>query len=257
MHLFPAIKKEKNLLYVAKSHRHHIVDVLRVKIGEPVKIIYQDKIYECKFHSLKNNLICKIIKEKEILKNLSNINIFIGLIELRPLKLLIEKLTELNVEKVFIVKLMNSNSYLANKIDQKVETLIKISKNAQIQSNCTSTPEIIFLDNINKILDYKADINFFCDVEEQKDFLYYLNYFFNQKKSDLLEKEILSLNFIIGCEAGFTENEKNFFLLNNFFPLSLGNNILRAETAAIAVSSKASIWRKSLLFFKKNIKNSK
>lgn len=50
-----------------------------------------------------------------------------------------------------------------------------------------------------------------------------------------------SINFegnralLIGPAGGFSEDEKNFLIANNFIvPVSLGHNILRAETAAIA-----------------------
>jgi 16S rRNA (uracil1498-N3)-methyltransferase len=38
---------------------------------------------------------------------------------------------------------------------------------------------------------------------------------------------------MIGPEGDFTENEVKIALQKNFKPISLGNNILRTETAAI------------------------
>ncbi|RLC51293.1 MAG: hypothetical protein DRH79_06385, partial [Candidatus Cloacimonadota bacterium] len=43
---------------------------------------------------------------------------------------------------------------------------------------------------------------------------------------------------IIGPEGGFTKEEAEFLQANGVIPFTLGNHILRAETAAIAAVSQ-------------------
>lgn len=42
-----------------------------------------------------------------------------------------------------------------------------------------------------------------------------------------------SVSLIIGPEGGFSESEVAYFLKQDFQQVSLGNNVLRAETASI------------------------
>ncbi len=44
---------------------------------------------------------------------------------------------------------------------------------------------------------------------------------------------------IVGPEGGFTEDERNLIMQNNFLPVSMGDTILRSETAAILSAGMA------------------
>ena len=43
--------------------------------------------------------------------------------------------------------------------------------------------------------------------------------------------------FVIGPEGGFTEKEEKTFLEHHFLPVSLGNTVLRTETASVFLMS--------------------
>ena len=52
-----------------------------------------------------------------------------------------------------------------------------------------------------------------------------------------------AVKFLIGPEGDFNNEEINYSIKNRFTPVSLGNSRLRAETAAIIVSSAFSTFK--------------
>ena len=77
------------------------------------------------------------------------------------------------------------------------------------------------------------------DIEEYKTFI--INneeemIMANLKTTNRLEKQILeskNICLLIGPEGGFSDNEIEYGVKNNIKEISLGNNRLRSETAAI------------------------
>lgn len=57
----------------------------------------------------------------------------------------------------------------------------------------------------------------------------------NKKITEVISSEDKNILCIIGPEGGFTKNECNILDDKNAIQISLGNRILRAETAAIVV----------------------
>ena len=65
----------------------------------------------------------------------------------------------------------------------------------------------------------------FCDINSDKNYL----------KNILIKKNQGPICILIGPEGDFSEKERQFIIeKKEIFSLSLANNILRAETAAIA-----------------------
>ena len=56
-------------------------------------------------------------------------------------------------------------------------------------------------------------------------------------------KAIKRVLIVIGPEGGFTKGEYGFAISKGFKPVSLGPNILRAETAAVAAAAVILNWR--------------
>ena len=59
----------------------------------------------------------------------------------------------------------------------------------------------------------------------------------SQKITEVITNKDKNILYIIGPEGGFEESEVEFFKNKKAYEISLGNRILRAETAAITVAS--------------------
>ena len=114
-----------------------------------------------------------------------------------------------------------------NKLENKLARFRKIAKEAAEQSHRNSIPEIKII-NHRKNLDLSIyDIKLLLDEEEAKKVL----------GTTLKDINFLNANdvvFIVGPEGGISEAERTFFVSNGFNPISIGNNILRTETASLA-----------------------
>ena len=139
-----------------------------------------------------------------------------------PLDIMIQKATELGIQK--FIPILSERT-----IVKEINTtrLQKIIVEASEQSNRISVPEIKNLEPLKYFLDRFPNEGslIFCDI--------------NCDKSDL--KNILSkkkqgpICILIGPEGDFSEKERQLIIeKKEIFSLSLANNILRAETAAIA-----------------------
>ena len=136
--------------------------------------------------------------------------------------MMIQKTTELGIQK-FIPVL--SERTIVKEIN--TERLKKIIVEASEQSNRISVPKIESLCPLKIFLEKFPNNGslIFCDINCDKTDL----------KKILIKKNQGPICILIGPEGDFSEKERQFIIeKKEIFSLSLANNILRAETAAIA-----------------------
>ena len=136
--------------------------------------------------------------------------------------MMIQKTTELGVQK-FIPIL--SERTIVREIN--ITRLKKIIVEASEQSNRISVPKIESLQPLKFFLDKFPNNGslIFCDINCQKSDL----------KNILIKKNKGPVCILIGPEGDFSEKEKQLIIeKKEIFSLSLADNLLRAETAAIA-----------------------
>ena len=216
--------KANLLSNLSAEQSHYIKNVMRLKPGDTISL----------FNSMNGEWSAKIVNhnkenvgfkvEKLIKNNKLENNLWLAFspIKKNHLDMMIQKTTELGIQK-FIPIL--SERTIVKEIN--TERLKKIIIESSEQSNRISVPEIKNLEPLKDFLSkFPNDGSLiFCDI--------------NCKKSDL--KNILSKKkqgpvcILIGPEGDFSEKERQLIIeKKEIFSLSLAQNILRAETAAIA-----------------------
>jgi len=130
---------------------------------------------------------------------------------------LIEKATELGVNKFFIF--YSAASVIKKMGISKIEHLKNITISAMLQSLQYYQPEIVVLDNIDKLLSIFPEYNSVVVADQQGD-----------TKLPNLKERVL---YIVGPEGGFENYEIEKFIESGAKPISLGKKRLRSETAAI------------------------
>lgn len=208
---------------------NHIVKSLRTKIGEDLLLIDNEQIqYEGTVISILTKSI--EVKIKKSYKSKRNLNFELYLAQ-SPLRsdaqsLIIEKATELGVEGVYPIYTDNC-SLKKNIIEQKIQKWQKIMIESSKQCERAYVPTCFKLQKMDKlVLDKKFDRIFaFTERSAKHKLRAYL-----EKNPIMKNQKIL---IIIGPEGGFSDNEFAFFEKNKITTLSLGDLILRAETAVI------------------------
>lgn len=212
-----------------KENYTHIAKSLRAKTGENILLIDENQIqYEGKIEKITNNSIEIKINKSYKSKRYLNFKLYLAQ---SPLKsdaqsLIIEKATELGAEGVYPIYTDNC-SLKKSVIEQKIKKWQKIMFEASKQCERAKVPTCFELSNLENILKSEKFNRILAFVERNADFKLknYLN------ENPILKNEKILI--IIGPEGGFSEKEFDFFTKNNITTLSLGDLILKAETAVI------------------------
>ena len=212
-----------------KEHLH-LSKVLRTKVGEEVCVYNNTQhSYYCIVESVnKNQSVLKVVKKEYANTNpKARLDVFIALLKGEKFEFLITKLTELGASKI-----IPFNSQFCNGKDKgnKAERYRQIAKDACKQCKRTKLIEIEDALNFEQMLQSieNYDVAIFAYENQDKGSL-----------SDVLEKipQNSKVAVIIGSEGGFSEKEAEMISQTSAIAVSLGNRILRAETACIMLSS--------------------
>lgn len=226
MHRFFIEQKfENNKINPSKKIIHQLVKVLRIKKNEDFIVIQAQKEYLC---NLVDN---QIILKKELIRKVkdndfkSELILVQGIPRNKKLSVILQKATEIGVDHIYLWKTIHSNALLQN-ISKKDHHFKEIVREASEQANRIDIPQIWYVNSFNEIKFLEDDLLlvFYEKADPIKDHIKnYLNNFNNFKR----------IFVFIGPEGGWSEEEIGLFKLKEALLLSMGENILRTETAAI------------------------
>ena len=222
-------EKENNYLILNKGDLHHIKNVMRNKIGDKIEAIYKEKLYICEIESLDSNKV-KIIDLLSTNNELNiDVSVALALVKEQKMDIILQKLTELGINKVIPLKMERSIIKIdEKKSNKKQERWTAICKEASEQSRRNKVPIITPIMTIKELIKEEYDIKLVCSTKEKN------NIISNYLKENINNKKII---FVIGPEGGITEKEEQQLIDNEFIPISLGKRIMRVETAAIYIAS--------------------
>lgn len=210
---------------VDKNDINHLKNSFRVKEDDIIRAVDGKAEYLCKVVEIeKKEIVLEIIEEKKSEEDKVEIVAGISIIKNDKMELTIQKLTEIGVDR--IIPLETKRTVV--KLNEKKDKWDVISKEAVKQCQRTRFMKIDNLIKINK-MDFSEFDLIVVPYECEKDSSL-KNLFKNLKN---IPKKIL---YIIGPEGGFDVTEIEYLkTLENTNIVTLGKNILRAETAAIVV----------------------
>ena len=217
---------------------NHIKNVLRLSIGDEIKICNTENStnYICSIQEAqKDFILCTIIKkvENEAESNV-DITVFQGLPKADKMELIIQKSTELGVNKFVPVALKRCIVKLDGKDKQKkIERWQKISEVAAKQCGRDLIPEIDSVRTIEEIKETIKEYDLFLVAYEQENKLS-LKKVLKELKP---KQDKIKIAFLIGPEGGLEENEAKQMKDNGAKVISLGKRILRTETVALSMTS--------------------
>ncbi len=221
----------------------HVVNVLRLKEGDEISVFnYEYGEYLAVIEEINKKGKKLIVKIKEQLKKREkdNIKIFaiVSLIKKEKWEFVLEKLTEIGVDAI-IPYIAKRSVVKIEKFDEKKERWEKIIYSAVKQCGRISKPELEKpITNIDELKLSQESKKFFVWEKEEKNLLIEEAF-----KSD---KNIKEIYFITGPEGGFEDSEAEKLLNYGFIPVSLGDTVLRADTAIITVAGILSqVFRRS------------
>lgn len=226
---FTSFKDEKNIT-ISNDDIFHIVKVMRMKINDQFEINNDGDIYLAQINSLApfSFKIIKKIDENRELK--TKITLLYCLPKGDKIDLVLQKATELGVNQIVLV---NSSRCIAKINDEnkkkKLARFNKIIKEATEQCKRNNLPALKDVIKFNEISNYQSDLNLIAYENSKMS---------NQELKDLLRNfKGNTVTILIGAEGGFSKEEVEHALKNNFISISLGNRILRSETSVFNLLS--------------------
>lgn len=226
-----------NVIEIVSEDVNHIKNVLRLDIGEKIKICDSDnKInYICEITQIsKQNVICNILeKAQNEAEGNVELHIFQGLPKADKMELIIQKGTELGATKFIPVSFKRSIVKLSGKDElKKIDRWQKIAEVASKQSMRDMIPEVTTVMSVKELVKCIPEYDVFLLAYEMEKETYIKSILKNLDKKDRYKIAVA-----IGPEGGIDEEEVRILKNAGAKVISLGNRILRTETVALQVSS--------------------
>lgn len=242
---------ENNNIIINGDDVNHIINVLRMKKGDKIRVCNQDTgdNYNAQITQYtKNEVDCEIIEKiNKTTESNVHITLFQGLPKFEKMELIIQKNTEVGVNKIVPVIMERT----VVKIDEKVASkkLDRWQKIAEIAAKQSMRDVIPKIDNIIKLKDmdttnFDAVLVAYENEEHNKlkDELQNLkqklksNSSNNNSKDNTEDTLQYNIAIVIGPEGGIAEKEIEMLAEKNARFVSLGKRILRTETAGLVMA---------------------
>ena len=219
--------KNKNL-ELEQGDYHHIKNVMRMNKGDLIKVVYDEKVYLCKLTNV-SNISFDVVEEIDKKENDLYIAAAFSLIKEQKLNYLLQKATEVGVNEFIPLNTVRSVVKIEDKKwPSKKDRYSKICKEASEQSFRVSIPKINNITNIKGLVNLDYDLKLLCSLNKNTK---------NIKKVLQKNNKCVKILLVFGPEGGFDPKEEEYLIDNGFISVSLGDNVLRAETAVVSALS--------------------
>jgi len=234
MNFFVDKDKIKNdYIYIESSDVNHIKNVLRKNVGDILNVVSENVIYKSEISEItQNQVVCKILDKQEKKKSNVELTIFQGLPKSDKMELIIQKCSELGVSKIIPINMKRCVVKLDDK--DKLKKIDRWRKIAEVAAKQSLRNDIL---KVEKIL------SFSLLLEEIKNYDLVILAYEKEKSVTLksvlkdIDDSISKIAVIIGPEGGIDEEEAEILINNNAKSITLGERILRTETAPVAISA--------------------
>lgn len=227
MQRYFAVDKDLN---ISDKDKHHIINVMRMKLNDKIEIVYDEKVYMCEINDISKKDVSYSVKDIIDINNELpvKVTIAVSLVNEKKLDFILQKCTELGVYDFILVNSDRSKVKIDGKEKKKIERWNTITKEAAEQSHRNIKPIVRDIMSINDVLKLDYDLKLTCSTKENEKTI--KNVLQNSTNCD-------RIIIVVGPEGGLTVSEEEKLEKNGFIPVTLGNLILRTETVPIYIMS--------------------
>lgn len=217
-------------ILITGNEKHHLSNVLRLSVDDKIRVLdgHGNAYTTVLTRNDKEKAVAKILEHQYFSSPSFRATLIQGLPKFNKIELIIQKCTELGVDEIVPVICHRTVPKLSKEAaDKRLERWQQIIIEACKQSGRTHFPEI------HPIIDFeewheegsRSELNlvFWTGEKEQR-----------LKKILKCNVQVKSVSLLVGPEGGFTDHEIDRCIQSGVIPVSFGDKILRAETAAIA-----------------------
>jgi 16S rRNA (uracil1498-N3)-methyltransferase len=212
----PAVSFHDNRIRISGEEHHHLV-VGRAETGELIEVFDgKGNVWTTSVESVSKRETVAVLKEsRRVPPPSAELVLGIALIRTAALELALEKAVEIGVTRVAPFAAARSNAVAGNRHDRWSRIVVEATK----QSKRYHVPAIDAVAKFEQVLAIPASTKIM----------------FAERDGGPLQSALAGSPalYLIGPEGGWTDAEMSAALASGFHPVSLGEGILKAETAAI------------------------
>jgi len=207
------------------EHAAHLSRTLRARVGQEFEVVCGEVVRRGTVASVEDERVEFALGEEIAAGTAVPITLLLAVFKFDRMEWAIEKCTELNVTSIVPVIARRTEKHLALAADKRVERWRRIGHEASEQSRRVAPPEIADPIKLSAALDFSAELRMVLAESERE-----------VQLGEILgaRPDATSLAMAIGPEGGWATEELQLFEESGWIAASLGDTILRAETAAIA-----------------------
>lgn len=207
------------------EHAAHLARTLRARQGQEFDVACGERLHRAVTTMVSEERVEFELCEEIAARRVTPITLMLAIFKFDRMEWTIEKCTELNVTKIVPVVARRTEKHLAQAADKRAERWRRIAREAAQQSRRLSAPEVAAPVLLSLALNTPADLRVALAETERL-----------MSLAELLrsQEDFGSVALAIGPEGGWVDEELRAFGDAGWESTSLGDTILRAETAAIA-----------------------
>jgi 16S rRNA (uracil1498-N3)-methyltransferase len=215
---------------IVGDHADHLIRVLRARVGQEFDIATGQTVRRGRIASITKTRVEFDLGEEVSAASLSEITLLLAIFKFDRMEWAIEKCTELGVSRIIPMIAHRTDSHLAAAAIKRADRWRRLARQAAEQSRRMTPPEIVAPLKLSEALAVPARLRIVLAESEEETSLHAL-------LEPTAAKDGVAL--AVGPEGGWTEGELQSFQRAGWISASLGDTILRAETAAIAAVAVA------------------
>jgi 16S rRNA (uracil1498-N3)-methyltransferase len=209
---------------------HHLTRVLRVEPGQNFEISDNQNVYLAEVESARKDRVSFVIREPVAVPEPTvRITLLASLIRFERFEWIIEKATELGVERIVPLETERTEKGLRRAAEKRSARWNRIAKEASEQSRRARLPEISAAVALADVLGIEAVYRYMLDEAQG---IRSASPILGVLPASRQARDRVAL--LLGPEGGWTDRERLLIGGAGWRAVSLGPEILRAETAAIA-----------------------
>ena len=216
------------------EHALHLTRVLRAKVGQEFDIAAGDAVRRGRITSISGDRVEFTLGKEQAIRPAPHVTLVLAIFKFDRMEWAIEKCTEIGIARVIPVITRRTDAHIASAAQKRHERWQRIALQAAEQSRRAAPPEIVAPVKVRDLAPAdrpEAGAASHIVLAECED---------DRLLRDALQAHSREAVFLaVGPEGGWTEDELQWFRESGWIAASLGDTILRAETAAIVAAALA------------------
>jgi 16S rRNA (uracil1498-N3)-methyltransferase len=230
-----------NMAALVGEHATHLARVLRAEIGQQFDIATEDEVRLGTIISVSDNRIEFALGEARAIKPDPQVVLVLAIFKFDRMEWALEKCTEIGVARIVPVIARRTDAHLTAAANKRHERWQRIVRQAAEQSRRSAAPEVALSVKLKNVADVLPSGELtrivltetvLAESEEDARLRDILQSESNQSRSN-------QVALAVGPEGGWADEELAWFRETGWVAASLGDTILRAETAAIVAVALA------------------